>query len=202
MPQGGRREQTFELLKPPHIDAVLTHTQLKNRPQPALGGQHYHDPGGWVTWAMFWDLFWSCSCDILRKGEFTKLTCDVSEQLETQVPLDLANSSVADLSDHMAVWACQDRQLWVETLRLFGASLEAGLGPDDYGVVGSSTWQWCGSGVQKTLWKWSLETVPSFEWPSASTYLLLGPHTLYQVQCSPLYRGQGIVLPTRNGRGA
>lgn len=50
---------------------------------------------------MFWDLFWSCSCDILRKGEFTKLTCSVSERLETQVPLDLANSSVADLSDRM-----------------------------------------------------------------------------------------------------
>lgn len=52
---------------------------------------------------MFWDLFWSCFCDILRKGEFTKLTCGVSEQLETQVPLDLANSSVADLSERMGL---------------------------------------------------------------------------------------------------
>lgn len=90
----------------------------------------------------------------------------------------------------------------METLRLFGASLEAGLGPDDFGVVGSSKLQWCGSRVQKTLWKWSLETVPSCEWPSTSTYLLLGPYTLYQAQCSPLCHKQGIVISNKTGRGA
>lgn len=39
----------------------------------------------------------------------------------------------------------------METLRLFGASLEAGLGPDDFGVVGSSKLQWCWSSPEDPL---------------------------------------------------